>query len=467
VGDIAVINNGTVTQTGTFAPGLTVQLNGATSNGDMLVLAGATLPFGSHIQANSQTSQAVLESDGVTQNAGGVQFTGTANEFFFIGDGANQSAAQLINTGGISFVGGSSNVVQNIGTNAANAIVNDGVISARANTGSTATTFFNLPLAGTGTVRVGTNVIFDADSSVSAGQTFVLEAGAGASTLNIANAGNFHGVISGLGASDVVKITSLAWTTNSYSLSGDIGTWTFFNGATPVASISFAGGHAGSEFTVTPLSTSASGVEQAQITTSVPDQPARFAFTDVSNDVAGSEAGVGYTGPVAGLNWQYLWGTGDSVAISANTPNVFLKGGAGDDALSLQTGTNVVDGGTGSNFLVGSADPNSRDTFFVDGRGGGVTWSTIVNFHLGDQATIFGFHPTTSTLPITANDGVGGFQGVTTHSELNGAGTGVNDSMTFTGINQATLEAHFTFTTGTLAAGTPGAIDYLLIQYNH
>ena len=61
----------------------------------------------------------------------------------------------------------------------------------------------------------------------------------------------------------------------------------------------------------------------------------------------------------------------------------------------------------------------------------------------------------------TASDGVDPFKGFTIHSEIDGAGTGVQASFTFAGIDQATADAHFVYTTGTL----PGGIDYLLIQY--
>ena len=39
--------------------------------------------------------------------------------------------------------------------------------------------------------------------------------------------------------------------------------------------------------------------------------------------------------------------------------------------------------------------------------------------------------------------------------------------MTFTGIDQATADAHWSITTGTLLPGTAGAVDYLLIQWDH
>ena len=194
--------------------------------------------------------------------------------------------------------------------------------------------------------------------------------------------------------------------------------------------------------------------------------PYGISYTDVTTNGLGYTNGDAYSGPVAGLQHQYIWGSTDKVAIGASTSNVFLHGGSGDDAVSVSGGTNVLDGGTGSNFLVG-ATGSSTDTFFVDGRGGGVTWSTIVNFHAGDSATIFGFNPGVSTQPFTALDGIGGYQGLTIHSELGGAGTGVNASMTFAGIDQATADAHFTITSGTLGAGTASATGYLFIQYNH
>ena len=125
---------------------------------------------------------------------------------------------------------------------------------------------------------------------------------------------------------------------------------------------------------------------------------------------------------------------------------------------------NVLDGGGGSNFLIGAS---GRDTFFVDERGSVETWSTIVNFHAGDQATLFGFHPGVSTRFFTADDGATGYTGLTIHSEIDGAGTGIKGSMTFTGIDQATADAHWSITTGTLLPGTAGAVDYLLIQWDH
>lgn len=185
-------------------------------------------------------------------------------------------------------------------------------------------------------------------------------------------------------------------------------------------------------------------------------------FTDTVTTGAGSAASAAYAGPVDYLQHEYIWSSPDSVAISAGLPNTFLKGNAGGDALVVAGGRNVLDGGGGSNFLIGGTGADGgTDTFFVDSRSSVETWSTIVNFHLGDYATIFGFHAGLSTLPFTAVDGAAGYTGFTIHSEIDGPGTGIKGSMTFAGVDQATAAAHFEYTTGTL----PGAIDYMLIHY--
>ena len=202
-------------------------------------------------------------------------------------------------------------------------------------------------------------------------------------------------------------------------------------------------------------------VNAVTVTATAPAPPNGFLYTDTATGTSGMTRGNVYSGPVAGLQQQYIWPGANGVAISATVGNVFLHGGPGDDALSVSSGTNVLDGGTGSNFLTGAAGTDGgADTFFVDGRGGGVTWSTVVNFHHGDAVTLFGFQDGTSTRPWTAVDGATGYQGATIHSELGGAGTGVNDSVTFAGISLADAQAKFTVTTGTV-----GTTPYLYVAY--
>ncbi len=189
--------------------------------------------------------------------------------------------------------------------------------------------------------------------------------------------------------------------------------------------------------------------------------PGNFLYTDLTTGMSGTATGDAYTGPVAGLTQQYIWASSDGVAVAATVGNVFLHGGSGDDALAVSSGSNVLDGGGGSNFLTGAtgADGGS-DTFFVDGRGGGTTWSTAVNFHHGDAVTVFGFQDGISTRPWSALDGAVGYQGATIHSELGGAGTGVNDSITFAGVSLADAQAKFTTSTGTV-----GGASYLQVAY--
>ncbi|MGI4943852.1 MAG: beta strand repeat-containing protein, partial [Janthinobacterium lividum] len=206
-----------------------------------------------------------------------------------------------------------------------------------------------------------------------------------------------------------------------------------------------------------PVSSQLGSLQAAELT-GMPASPA-FAVTEA---VTGEEAqtdGDAYAGPVALLQRQFIWSGTNGIVVSASTSNVFLHGGAGDDALAVQDGNNVLDGGAGSNFLVGGTGAGGgTDTFFVDGRGGN-TWSTIVNFHQGDSLTLWGFQPGTSTQPWTASDGVAGYTGVTLHSELAGAGTGVNASATLAGLTMDDVQRL------TMITGTVGGVSFLNVAY--
>ncbi len=161
------------------------------------------------------------------------------------------------------------------------------------------------------------------------------------------------------------------------------------------------------------------------------------------------------------LQWQYLWADPDSVNVSTTLPNVFLRGGPGNDALAANAGSNVLDGGTGSNFLVGApGSDGGADTFFVDGRGGAVTWSTVTDFHPGDAVTFWGFVPGQSTMTWAADDGAAGYQGATIHAATAGAGTPVNASLTFAGMSLADAQSKLA-----ISAGTAGGTPYLYAKY--
>ena len=144
--------------------------------------------------------------------------------------------------------------------------------------------------------------------------------------------------------------------------------------------------------------------------------------------------GQPYTGPVSGLQQQYINITTDNLNIIATTPNWFIHSGSGEDAIVASSGTNVLDGGTGSNFLTGGS---GADTFFVDDRGPTADfWSTVVGFHAGDAATIWGVTPQDFGLAWVNGQGAAGFTGLTLHATASGKPTA---SLTLAGFTQADM----------------------------
>jgi serralysin len=60
----------------------------------------------------------------------------------------------------------------------------------------------------------------------------------------------------------------------------------------------------------------------------------------------------------------------------------------GDDVTDGGAGLDVLDGGFGWNFLTGGT---GADAFFLDGRAGVMTWSTITDFSSEDNVNIWGW----------------------------------------------------------------------------
>jgi Ca2+-binding RTX toxin-like protein len=144
--------------------------------------------------------------------------------------------------------------------------------------------------------------------------------------------------------------------------------------------------------------------------------------------------GVPYSGPVAGLQEQYISLTSDNINVNVSTPDWFIHSGSGEDAIAVSSGTNVLDGGTGSNFLTGGT---GSDTFFVDDRGPAADiWSTVVGFHGGDSATIWGVTPDNFDLAWVNDQGAAGFTGLTLHATAMGQPTA---SLTLAGFSQADM----------------------------
>lgn len=141
-----------------------------------------------------------------------------------------------------------------------------------------------------------------------------------------------------------------------------------------------------------------------------------------------------YIGPATaaggGLLMLQFIGDSSSEVMVGTQYNDFINTGAGDDAVDGGAGDDVIDGGIGSNFLTGGT---GTDIFFVDGRGGATTWSTIADWQVGEQLSVWGWTPGVSKVVEWVQDGAEGYKGLTMHADLNGDGV-IDTSVTFTGI---------------------------------
>jgi Ca2+-binding RTX toxin-like protein len=123
-----------------------------------------------------------------------------------------------------------------------------------------------------------------------------------------------------------------------------------------------------------------------------------------------------YTGPVKGIDYQLIDTTPDAVIVGSTYNDFIVLQGTGNKAVNGGGGDNVIDGGTGSTFITGGGVDGS-DTFFLDGRATGTSWSTITDFELGlDKATIWGWKEgVSSVLAVDAEGGATGYTGLTLH----------------------------------------------------
>ena len=301
--------------------------------------------------------------------------------------------------------------------------------------------------------------------SVTAGEATIVSDGSTGGTVSIDTGNTASAVIGGARAEAITghlagatfqggsgdSIVTYSGTRSNYLLT------TTADGSTNVSDVS-----GGGEDTLTNIQHVAFSDQTVDLTTTLIAAPTpSFAMTDVTAAISSTTIGEDYAGPVTYLQKQFIYTGADKVAVAAETGSVFLKGSTGDDALAASSGSNVLDGGLGSNFLVGAdGSDGGTDTFYVDGRGGGVIWSTVANFHHGDAVTLWGFTAGTSTMPWTAQEGAQGYQGATIHSELGGAGTGVNASVTFAGVSLADAQSKLTTSTGSVDGNA-----YLQITY--
>jgi serralysin len=141
-----------------------------------------------------------------------------------------------------------------------------------------------------------------------------------------------------------------------------------------------------------------------------------------------------YSGPVSWLQYQLLGSAGGDIAVGTSR-NDFFNLLDGDDAANGGAGDDVLDGGTGSNFLTGGT---GRDDFFLDGRGGTITWATITDWQADERLSVWGWRPGVSKVQWVADAGAPGYTGVTMHGDLDGNGV-IDTSVTWSGLTIAQL----------------------------
>lgn len=162
-----------------------------------------------------------------------------------------------------------------------------------------------------------------------------------------------------------------------------------------------------------------------------------------------------YTGPVSFLEYQMLGDEKNDVVIGSEA-NDFINLLGGSDAANGGAGQDVLDGGTGSNFLTGGS---GNDTFFIDGRGGKTTWSTITDLSQGDTVNLWGYvEGTSQLLKIDPLNGAEGYKGITYHYDLNNDGL-IETSVTFTGKNN---NSNITTEAKTVNGSSPYLLFYII-----
>ena len=385
-----------------------------------------------------ETTLKLVEDGAYVTVTGGRNYT-TVNTLAIGKDGVFEQAGGTLSTGGLTLLGGGL-LIGGVSITAANpsagrvlvqgAVVNNGQIVAEgaglafrdAITGTGQIVFNRTgPLPGFGT-PVGAAVAGTLEvGAIGAGQTVAM---IGDDTLVIDAAAAFAGVIAGFDATDKIVLNSArAVTSATYAASANgVGTLTLSSGGITLGTLALAGSFAGKTFNVAAGTAANSYNLSLGSAPPLPPPPLplsssvnKFLLTDTTTGMSSSSAGEAYTGPVAGLQSQYIYTGAHNLNISAVTPNSFIRGGPGVDAIDVSGGggNNVLDGSTNSNFLVGGA---GNDTFFVDDRAAAADiWSTVVNFHSGDAVTIFGVKPTGLTLDYEDGQGAAGATGLTLH----------------------------------------------------
>lgn len=282
-GDVAVINSGTVTATGTdLAANLVVQVN-STAAITAFNLVNATVPASDRITGVSAANALFIGVNGSVTNQGVIVLAqnGATNSRISVTDQSGGGASTLVNSGVIDAFNTIS-VLENDGSNGANSIVNNGLIAMY---GTGATTYLlasNLSISGTGNIQIGPGFTFQTSGALGSGQTVLMQAVNGiGSTLGIENLPSNRAVIQNFTASDKIQLTSVQYTSVNASTANGISTLTFSTNGTVLGSVYFAGTYGASNLSVNNSVDASSGLEVTNITTTVPD-PTASAFASTS-----------------------------------------------------------------------------------------------------------------------------------------------------------------------------------------
>jgi hypothetical protein len=163
-------------------------------------------------------------------------------------------------------------------------------------------------------------------------------------------------------------------------------------------------------------------------------------FSVIQNNVPTTVMPTFFTGAESlNLNYQMIDTNPGAIIVGSTLNDFIVLQGGGNKAVNGGQGNDVIDGGVGSTFVSGGGGSN---TFFLDGRASGISWSTITDFQFGqDKATIWGWKQGVSRVAaFEANGGAAGYSGLTLHFENllpDGAASGATNanfnSITLTG----------------------------------
>jgi len=161
-------------------------------------------------------------------------------------------------------------------------------------------------------------------------------------------------------AQTIADLESLAFLTGSL-----LGAAASASTLTPGAYISLGSYLKAHDFTTLPADAKLFTPAAAKPPVTVTDPPLppasgveQYLVTNLTTGVSDWEDGQAYDGPVAGLRNQFVTLTANDVNVTATKPNNFIHTGSGNDGVDISRlavgggGTNVVDGGAGSNFIL-------------------------------------------------------------------------------------------------------------------